>query len=223
MRHRQRWGRRGPEGPWSRPFFGPHFRGRPDFTFWFGPHDGPPFDPRRGPPFDPREGDGGPFGPGGRRRQRRGDIKLALLELIAEQPRHGYELIKELEQRFGGFYRPSPGSVYPTLQLLEEEGNIVGELVEGKRIYSITDAGRELLKERQAGPGGPWGGPLGRGPLRGGPEHHELRQRVGALLGVISQVAQHGTPAQVQALSGKLDELRRELYRIMAEGEEPEA
>ncbi|MFN8481249.1 MAG: PadR family transcriptional regulator [Kouleothrix sp.] len=87
---------------------------------WFGPDEGGPFD--RG--FWRGRRGGGPFDEdgGGRRRQRRGDIKSALLELLAEQPRHGYELIKELEQRYGGFYRPSPGSVYPTLQLLEDEG-----------------------------------------------------------------------------------------------------
>jgi DNA-binding PadR family transcriptional regulator len=222
-RNRPRWGRGGPAGPWRMPFFGPgrRFGGPPGMHFWFGPEEGPPFDPRGGPHGGPHGED--PFGHGGRRRQRRGDIKYALLELIAERPRHGYELIKELEQRYGGFYRPSPGSVYPTLQLLEEEGHLSGELVEGKRIYTITDTGRKLLEERQAGPGGPWGGPRGgRGPMPGGPELHELRERMGALMGVVAQVAQHGTPAQVQALNARLDELRRELYRIMADGEAAE-
>lgn len=208
-RHRPHRGR----GPGS--FFGHRwqFGGPPDMRFWFGARRGPPFGPRGGPDDDP-------FGHGGgRRRHRRGDIKYALLELIAERPRHGYELIKELEQRYGGFYRPSPGSVYPTLQLLEEEGYLSGELVEGKRIYTITEAGRKLLEERQADPRGHWGGP--RGPMSGSPELHELRERVGALMGVIAQVAQHGSPAQVQALNARLDELRRELYRILAEHDEP--
>src|SRR5689334_21771290 len=81
-------------------------------------------------PFGNNFGDGGhggfghDFGKGGRKRQRRGDIKFILLELIKEQPRHGYELIKVLEERYGGFYRPSPGTVYPTLQLLEDEGSL---------------------------------------------------------------------------------------------------
>jgi len=92
---------------------------------------------------------GGDFGHGGRKRQHRGDIKFILLELIKEQPRHGYELIKVLEERYGGFYRPSPGSVYPTLQLLEDEGHVRSETIDGKRIYSITEAGEKLLAERE--------------------------------------------------------------------------
>ena len=88
------------------------------------------------------------FGEGGRKRQRRGDIKFILLELIKEQPRHGYELIKVLEERYGGFYRPSPGTVYPTLQLLEDEGNLTSETV-GKRTYKITAAGEALLEEQK--------------------------------------------------------------------------
>lgn len=71
-----------------------------------------------------------------------------MLTLLAEQPQHGYQLIKELENRYGGFYRPSPGSVYPTLQLLEEGGYLTSEQIEGKRVYTITDSGRQLLAER---------------------------------------------------------------------------
>src|SRR5258708_24347255 len=94
---------------------------------------------------------GGPFGEGGRKRQRRGDIKFILLELIKEQPRHGYDVIKVLEERYGGFYRPSPGTVYPTLQLLEDEGNVSSATVDGKRIYTITEAGEKLLGQREKG------------------------------------------------------------------------
>src|SRR4028118_458823 len=82
-------------------------------------------------------------------RTRRGDIKFMLLGLLVESPRHGYELIKELEIRYGGFRRLSPGSVYPTLQLLEEGGYLTSEQVEGKRVYTITDSGRQLLAERE--------------------------------------------------------------------------
>jgi DNA-binding PadR family transcriptional regulator len=81
-----------------------------------------------------------------------GDLRFVVLALIAEQPRHGYELIKELEDRTGGAYRPSPGVIYPTLALLEDEGFIrpaVGEA--GRKLYEVTDAGREALKQNQAG------------------------------------------------------------------------
>jgi DNA-binding PadR family transcriptional regulator len=80
-----------------------------------------------------------------------GDLRLVLLALIAERPRHGYELIKEIEQRFGGAYAPSPGSVYPTLTLLEELGHIRASAAEGgKRLFEITDDGRAFLSENEA-------------------------------------------------------------------------
>src|SRR5215213_10306029 len=79
-------------------------------------------------------------------RMRRGDIKFHLLEILKETPRHGYEIISELEKKSGG-YRPSPGSVYPTLQMLEEGGYLTSEQVAGKKVYTITEAGLNLLKE----------------------------------------------------------------------------
>src|SRR5215217_8903164 len=85
---------------------------------------------------------------GGPRRARRGDVRIALLRIVSERPMHGYDLIKELEERSGGMWRPSPGSIYPTLQLLEEEGLVRGEEQDGKRVYSITDAGKTELEER---------------------------------------------------------------------------
>lgn len=106
-------------------------------------------------------GFGGPRGPFGHgesgRFFGRGDVKFALLELLRERPMYGYEMIKALEEKSGGFYTPSPGSIYPTLQMLEERGAVSVQEVEGKKVYSITDAGRVLLDERQeefAGP--PW-------------------------------------------------------------------
>src|SRR5215203_2994243 len=80
-------------------------------------------------------------------RMRRGDIKFHLLEILKATPRHGYEIIGELEKQSGG-YRPSPGSVYPTLQMLEEGGYLTSEQVEGKKVYTITEAGLKLLEER---------------------------------------------------------------------------
>jgi DNA-binding PadR family transcriptional regulator len=80
-----------------------------------------------------------------------GEVRLALLSLLSDGPKHGYQLMKELEERSGGLYRASAGSVYPTLQLLEDEGLIVAELRDGRRIFSLTDAGRaELAKDPEA-------------------------------------------------------------------------
>jgi len=96
----------------------------------------------------------GPFGRGGRGGGRvfgPGDLRLVLLALIEAKPRHGYELIKELEQKFGGGYAPSPGSVYPTLTLLEELGHVRSVTSEGtKRLFEITAEGGSYLRENQA-------------------------------------------------------------------------
>jgi DNA-binding PadR family transcriptional regulator len=79
-----------------------------------------------------------------------GEVRLALLSLLDEGPRHGYELMKELESRSGGVYRASAGTIYPTLQQMEDEGRIVGETADGKRVYTLTAAGRaELESERE--------------------------------------------------------------------------
>ena len=148
-------------GPW--PFeempFGPgmlrHFARR----FGFGPGG-----------FGP--GPGG-FGPGGPRMFGRGDLKYALLDLLQERPKHGYEMMKELEDRSGGFYSPSAGAIYPTLQLLEDRGWVTTEAVEGKKVYAISDAGRAALKEHRERAGGPWGHGGPGGPWGWGHHHHE--------------------------------------------------
>jgi DNA-binding PadR family transcriptional regulator len=77
----------------------------------------------------------------------KGDLKYIILDLINEKPYHGYEIIRELEDRFHGFYSPSPGSVYPMLQLLEDLGYVSSAERDGKKVYTITDAGKEFLKE----------------------------------------------------------------------------
>src|SRR5271157_3954308 len=90
-----------------------------------------------------------PGGPRGRgRKARRGDIRTAALLLLAEEPRNGYQIMQEVEERSGGVWRPSPGSVYPALQQLEDEGLIRSEEVDGRKLFALTDAGRELVTER---------------------------------------------------------------------------
>lgn len=92
----------------------------------------------------------GPFR-GGRRRQwfESGDMKYVILKLLKDKPRHGYEVMKELEDQMHGCYTPSPGTVYPTLQWLEDEGLLRAKDVEGKKIYEITDAGLKFLDEHK--------------------------------------------------------------------------
>ncbi len=89
--------------------------------------------------------------PGGlgpkRRMVRRGDLKFVLLRLLADEPMHGYELIRRLEQQSGGLYSPSPGSIYPTLQMLEDQDYVSSEQADGKRVYELTPEGREFLQK----------------------------------------------------------------------------
>ncbi len=135
--------------PWERPGWrGPRFRGprffarriRRDF---FGP--GGPFGPFGGE--DPRGGD---LRWGAARRFfGRGDVKYAVLELLQERPMHGYEVMRALEERSGGFYAPSAGTIYPTLQMLEDRGWISSSEVDGKKVYSITEDGKAALADRQ--------------------------------------------------------------------------
>src|SRR6059036_3205176 len=88
---------------------------------------------------------------GGGRRQwfGAGDMKYVILKLLRDKPHHGYEVMKELEERMHGCYSPSPGTVYPTLQWLEDEGLVVGRDVDGKKVYEITDTGRAFLDEHK--------------------------------------------------------------------------
>ncbi|GAC1566959.1 MAG: hypothetical protein NVS3B14_11480 [Ktedonobacteraceae bacterium] len=197
--------------PWSyRGVYGPRF-----FAMWRG----------RGP-FGPggHFGPGGPFGPGreGGRFFGRGDMKYALLELLQERPMHGYEMIKALQERSGGFYTPSPGSIYPTLQMLEEAGYVTGREFEGKKVYTITDEGRSLLAERPqneegfAGP--PWMQRHGPGGHPTRPEVQALRSEVMevARLFVIAGRASISNPEQLARLRGIIERTRSELNSFIS-------
>ena len=162
---------------------------------------------------------GGPFGgPGwgphrrGRGRARRGDVRLALLRLLAEEPRNGYQLMQTIEERSEGLWRPSPGSVYPTLAQLEDEGLITSVEAEGARRFEITDAGREHLEGRSDEPA-PWAPAAegGENPLA------ELAPLVIAIGKATFQVATAGSPAQRERAQELLGETRRALYRILAD------
>lgn len=154
----------------SRGPFHAHMRRGP-FGGPFGGHFGGPFGGPRGP-----QGEGNRF-------FGRGDVKFALLQLLQERPMYGYEMIKALEERSGGFYTPSPGSIYPTLQMLEERGFVNSAEAEGKKVYSITESGKVLLEER-GGEREEFAGPPWMRHRRGGP-----RPELQALRGEAMEVA----------------------------------
>ncbi|MCU1488723.1 MAG: transcriptional regulator, PadR family protein [Acidimicrobiaceae bacterium] len=197
------WYQRRGEGPRGRSHrggghgFGPEgFRGFGPFEAFFGGG----------------AGGGGPFG--GRGRARRGDVRAAVLMLLAERPMHGYEIIQELEARTNGLWRPSPGSVYPTLQLLEDEGLVEYEEDRGKRSFSLTETGRQAVAERQGRPA-PWEEvTAGADP---GPAH--LKEAVMQFFGALAQVWRTGTPAQQQEAERIIADARRRIYTLLAEEE----
>jgi DNA-binding PadR family transcriptional regulator len=159
----------------------------------------------------------GPGGRGGRGGPRvgRGDVRAATLALLAEQPLHGYEIIQQITERSGGGWRPSPGSVYPALQLLEDQGLVQSDQAEGRRVYHLTDAGRVYVQQHQAEFAAAWVAVTdtvdeGARELRG------LLDQVGTAL---SQVVQVGTVAQVAEAKELLIATRRRLYGILAEGD----
>jgi DNA-binding PadR family transcriptional regulator len=156
-------------------------------------------------------GRGGPFG-GGRGRRRRGDVRLALLMLLAEEPRNGYQLMQTIEERSAGRWRPSPGSVYPTLSQLEDEGLIRGVDHEGTKLFEITDEGRERLAQSKVDPA-PWeqeDDPGAHGLSEIGPQMFQIAKAAW-------QVAQEGDERQVQKAAQTLAEARRALYGILAQ------
>ncbi|HEV2783510.1 MAG TPA: PadR family transcriptional regulator [Actinophytocola sp.] len=191
-----------------------------------GPPFPPPFPP--GQPFAPGPGQGFPFpgwsrewgrhgrGHGQGRRGRRGNVRAAILALLAERPMHGYEMIQEITQRSGGLWRPSPGSVYPTLQLLADEGLIVSSEGSGsKRLFELTDDGRAAVERQDQAP--PWE----QIAEDADPGDLNLRNAAGQLMGAVFQVAQAATPGQKSRAIDVVNQARRELYAILGEVEPP--
>jgi DNA-binding PadR family transcriptional regulator len=153
------------------------------------------------------------FGPPRGPRARRGDVREALLVLLAEEPRNGYQLMQEIEQRSDGVWRPSPGSVYPALQQLEDEGLVRVAPGEGRKAYELTDEGRAHVEARDEGLAAPWDAvkdDMGEGAfdLMGAMRHIGM---------ALYQLTHSGTEAQQAEAKEVLDGTRRALYRILAE------
>ncbi len=175
-----------------------------------GGHHGP----ERG--WGPPRGGGGPRGWGGggrRQRMRRGDVRAAMLVLLEEQSHTGYSLIEEIERRSNGAWRPSPGSVYPTLQQLEDEGLVRPEEGEGRTPFTLTDAGKAYVEENREELGEPWAKPA----AGVGEERLELRALIGQIAAAAYQVSAAGDTTQAARAKELLAQTRRGLYQILAD------
>lgn len=208
-------GMRGPRGG------GPGREGRRAGT---GPRGG--FDPRQGfgpgEGFDPREGFGprgprgdGPRGSGrgrGPRRAPRGDVRVAVLLLLAEEPMHGYQLMQTISERTGGRWSPSPGAIYPTLSQLEDEGLVVVTKEGGRKLATLTQAGTEHVAEHRSH----WADPFPEAPTDEAENPVDLRGALHELAPAIRTVARSGTDAQIAEAQRILTEARQSLYRLLA-------
>jgi DNA-binding PadR family transcriptional regulator len=150
----------------------------------------------------------------GRRQQaRRGDVRAAILAVLADRPMHGYQVMQELTNRSGGAWAPSAGSIYPTLQQLEDEGLVHGQEQDGRRVYSLTDAGREAAAK--AGGAAPWD--------VDDDEDQDARQAFVQLAQAAMQVYQVGDATQIAEAKRILVNARRELYGLLARDAAPAA
>jgi DNA-binding PadR family transcriptional regulator len=191
--HLEQGGRGRHRGGWS-PFDDPRLAGDPRFA-----------------------GFGGPGGFGHGRRAARGDVRAAILVLLAEKQSHGYQIIQELERRSEGAWRASPGSVYPTLQQLEDEGLVRAvEADGGRRVFELTDTGKEEAAKLAAGPA-PWAEAAGSV----GGDHRDLREQVFQLLAATAQVGRSGDATHIAEARKILQEARRKLYLLHAGSESP--
>ena len=145
-------------------------------------------------------------------RMRRGDVRAAVLHLLAESPMHGYQIIHEIEQRSGGSWKPSPGSVYPTLQLLADEGLIKASESGGRRTYTITPAGREVVAAEADRPA-PWE----TSPMRPKGPRGALGAAGLELARAAAEVARVGSAAQIAEAEQVLEDARRALHAILAQ------
>ena len=173
---------------------------------------------RRGGPWGPPGF--GPFGGPppwveGRSKARRGDVRAAILALLSEESRNGYQLIQAIEERSDGEWRPSPGAIYPALQQLTDEGLIEGTEDDGRRTFRLTDAGRAYVEQHADEVNAPWEAMTSdvRDDVR------DLFKTAAGTGGAVMQIVRTGSEAQVAQAKEILAETRRRLYHLLAEDE----
>ena len=157
----------------------------------------------------------GGFQPRGRQRLRRGDVRAAVLVLLEEAPRNGYQIIQELSERSNGAWRPSPGSVYPILQQLEDEGLVEISSSQSGKTYNLTATGKALVEKDRATLGKPWETAAADVSDATSDLFGTLRQVILS----VRQVAMAGSDAQTEKATTILADARRSIYRLLAEDE----
>nr|WP_246179008.1 PadR family transcriptional regulator [Actinomadura decatromicini] len=201
-------------GPWRDFPFGALFGGGPGAHGPGGPGPGGPWGPSSfgfGPRPPWARGRGGPWGRGAK--ARKGNVRAAILVLLAEEPRNGYQIIQEINERSDGAWKPSPGAVYPALQQLADEGLIAGEESGGRRSFHLTDEGRAHVEENADRLAEPWAEmtpEFGEGV----PELFKQAAQTGA---AVMQIVHSGSAEQVEQARVVLSGARRDLYRILAD------
>ena len=224
----RQWGRHGEER------WGQHRSG------WAGQWSGGPWGGWGGP-FDGRRNRPGPppwvaelFGLAQGQQQRgpkvrRGDVRAAILDMLREEPMNGYQLISQIAERSGGVWKPSPGSVYPTIQQLEDEGLVEADDERGRRTLRLTDEGRAYVEEHADELAETWA-PFGqhhegrRGDeVPPGGEYAALKPEIGQVMAAVWQIVTTGTDTQRRDAINILIETRRKLYSLLAEADEPVA
>ena len=168
------------------------------WAMWGGPQWGPMWSGPRAP------------------KARRGDVRAAILAVLAEQSMNGYQIIQQIAERSGGVWKPSPGSIYPTLQQLEDEGLVQAETDSGRRTYALTAEGRTYVAEHADEVAAPWAA------LTEGADGHDIRPLIGQIAAAVWQIASVGTPEQQRRGREALADLRRRLQTILAEDETKE-
>lgn len=186
-------------GSWGEPPWG---RGMPGPPPWvaglFGLGQG---EPQRGP------------------RVRRGDVRAAILDVLATEPMNGYQLISQISERTQGAWKPSPGSVYPTISQLEDEGLIEGDEARGRRVLRLTDEGRAYVTANADELAGVWS-PFAEPERTGSPDYSALKPEIGQLMSAVWQIVSTGTDQQRRDAIEVLVDTRRRLYGLLAEGDQ---
>ena len=150
---------------------------------------------------------------------RRGDVRAAILDMLKDEPMNGYQLISQIAERSGGAWKPSPGSVYPTIQQLEDEGLVEADDERGRRTLRLTEEGRRYVEERAVEMAETWA-PFGEQRQANGDEYANLKPEIGQVMAAVWQIVTTGTDRQRRDAINILIETRRKLYGLLADGDD---